>query len=397
MTGISTDPSAYFAELGRAVSQAWTEKGRRQSDLPEVAEEGLQKVEVPVDLNAVNLLGWASGAEGLPQQSSAKDIFGEPPLILHHEEDFFVQALTWMDGTTAVHQHGFAGAFKVVQGASLHVEHSFSVAERLADERLVVGELTRLGPEVLRPGDVRRIEPGDAFIHALFHLERPTITIVVRNSSCGLPHPQYSYWSPGLGFDGLWEDRMFSKRLQSVDSLLKLDPDQGRRTVEELVAQRPVWEAFRIVEYWCNRHGWNDVTASLTDRLVVRAGSLGPVLASAFEQELRVRQILARRGLINVLHQRLLLALLANLPDAESISSVLGQLYPDQTARDLLLDWVTELSTPALRGVSGLSLSAARVAELRSAPADASELEVLTEIHAAWKWRDIPGVTPDRA
>ena len=71
---------------------------------------------------------------------------------------------------------------------------------------------------------------------------------MVRNTSCDLPYPQYSYRRPGLGWDDLWEDRTWYKRLQSIDTLVRLDPTVGRRTLEEFAALldgRPRAEAGR--------------------------------------------------------------------------------------------------------------------------------------------------------
>jgi hypothetical protein len=381
---VSPDPWGYFSALGQSVSATWSRLGRQSAGLVDAAEQALTAVDVPEGLDALTFLSWAASTSQLPRQSAPNDVFGQPPLILHREQDFFVQALTWMDGTTSIHQHGFAGAFRVLQGSSLHVEHAFSPGERLADDRLLVGALSMQRAEVLRPGDTRRIEPGDVFIHALFHLEQPTITCVVRNTSSGLPHPQYSYRPPGLAWDGLWDDRTWSRRLQSLDTVNRLDPDVGRATAVDLVTHLPLWEAFSLVDHWALGHGWDATTADLTDRLADRAEALGEVLAPALEQDSRVRRILFRRGMLKARHQRVLLALLANLPDEASITAVLHDLFPGQTPDVLLIDWVEELSAPALRGVSGLSLSPDRLSALRATPVGGGAGAVLAEIRDAW-------------
>jgi hypothetical protein len=388
------DVSAYFSTLGRAVSQAWSAVGRRDGALPDVAERILAEVDVPSGLNALSILEWAAAAVDLPPQSRRSDPFGQPPLVLHHEEDFFIQALTWMEGTTAIHDHCFCGAFMVLQGTSLHVAHSFDLADRLAEDHLVVGELVPVQPEVLRPLDIRRIEPGEHFIHALFHLERPTVTVVVRNGSCDLPYPQYTYLRPGLGWHSLWEDRSWSKRLQSIHALVVLDPAAGLQTIRELIAGRAtIWEAFLLVEYWSSNHWWDDIAVNLADRLVTRAGALNGVLPSALKQEIRVRKILIRRGMLHTLHHRVLLALLANLPDASSITTILQQLFPGQVPGALLLEWVEELSAPDLRGISGLTFPASRLDEFRASPLDGREQELLAEIRAAWgEPKDLTGL-----
>ena len=234
-------------------------------------------------------------------------------------------------------------------------------------------------------GAIRRIDPGEAFIHALFHLERPTVTIVVRSGATDLPFPQYAYLRPGLGWNNNWEDRSWFRRLQSIHSSLRLDPTGSRRMVRDLVVDgATLWEAFLIVEYWCRTHGWDDFAGDLVDGLASRNESMSRLLAPAFAQEVRTRRILTRRGMLHSLHHRTLLALLANLPDAESITATLQQLFPGQEPTALLLDWVEELSAPGVRGVSGLSLSEQRLNELRTQPLDGLESELLTEIRTAW-------------
>ena len=247
--GSAVDVPSYCATLGLAVSRAWTLAGRRDGALPEVAARVLADVEVPAGVTASSILEWVATTSDLPPQSRRSDPFGQPPLVLHHEDDFFIQALVWMEGTTAIHDHAFCGAFMVLEGVSLQVTYTFEPAERMAEDQLVVGDLGADRPEVLRPFDVRPIEPGEAFLHALFHLERPTVTIVVRNGACPLPYPQYEYLRPGLGWNSLWADRTWSKRLQSLRALELLDPAGARRTVGELVrGGASLWEAFLLVE-----------------------------------------------------------------------------------------------------------------------------------------------------
>jgi hypothetical protein len=111
---------------------------------------------------------------------------------------------------------------------------------------------------------------------------------------------------------------------------------------------------------------------------------LEPVLAPALEYNAQMQRIILRRGMLHALHQRVLLALLANLPDAASITGVLEQLFPGEVPSCLLLDWVEELSSPALRGLSGLSVTKDHLAELRALPLEGREALVLGEIRAAW-------------
>jgi len=388
----AADVPTYCATLGQAVSRAWSAADRQDGALPEVAARALAEVDVPAGVTSSGILEWAAATADLPPQSRRSDPFGQPPLVLHYEDDFFIQALIWMEGTTAIHDHSFCGAFMVLEGASLQVTYDFEPADRLADDRLVVGDLVSDQPEVLRPLDIRPIEPGGGFIHALFHLERPTVTIVVRNSACALPYPQYEYLRPGLGWNSLWEDRTWSKRLQSIRTLEVLDPASARRTVRELVTGgASLWEAFLLVEHWSSTHRWNESTADLVECLGARNGALADVLGNALEQQVFVRKILMRRGMLHALQHRALLALLANLPDAPSVTSVVHQLFPGEDTGTLLLTWAEELSGPDLRGVSGLSFADGRLAELRASPLEGREQDLLAEIRS--KWGEPRGIT----
>jgi hypothetical protein len=284
--------------------------------------------------------------------------------------DFFIQALTWIDGTTDIHQHGFEGAFAVAEGASLHVPYGFDLDATAADGHLVAGQLTMGRPEILRPGAVRPIDAGFGFVHALFHLERPTVTIVVRNKSSGLPYPQYSYLRPGLGYDRLWSDRLVGKRLQALGAIHRLDPGAAQAATAEVIATAPPWVAFLALRDTIARSGFTDLVAELAATLARRTGAVGPLIGPGLEGEAQQGAVLARRGLLSERHHRTFLALLANLPDEASVHDVLESLYPGCQPERLLLEWIAELSSPRYRGISGLRVGQAQQAAIRARLSD---------------------------
>jgi len=350
--------AAYFSDLAESVSHRWAQLGRGPGQLTEAAVAGLKELPPGPNVGALPVLEYAISSSMLPtHQSSLSDPFGQPPLVLWSGPDFFIQALTWIDGTTDIHQHGFDGAFAVAEGASLHVPYRFSLGESTAEGHIVAGDLIMGQPEILRPGDVRPIDAGFRFIHALFHLERPTVTIVVRNESSGLPHPQYSYLRPGLGYDRPWSDRVVGKRLQALGAVRRLDPTAAETSATELVATASPWVGFLALRDVIGWSGWTDRAAGLCDTLSKRVGAAGELLAPALQAETQQGNILARRDLMNARHQRTFLALLANLPDRAAVHSVVGALYPGQAPERLVFEWVLELASAQYRGISGLRLS----------------------------------------
>jgi hypothetical protein len=52
----------------------------------------------------------------LPEQRRSDRAFGQPALTLYHGERFFIEALSSHSGTSAIHQHSFSGAFRVLTG-----------------------------------------------------------------------------------------------------------------------------------------------------------------------------------------------------------------------------------------------------------------------------------------
>jgi hypothetical protein len=81
-------------------------------------------------------------------------------------------------------------------------------------------------------------------------------------------------------------------------------------------------------------------------------------------------ELIFRRRFIHDPEHRLFLALLMNLPDAASVTSVLKQAFPDEAPAALIADWLDDLCSPALQGSSGLRLPPETLARIRGGLAD---------------------------
>ncbi|MGD0391391.1 MAG: hypothetical protein ABSC41_01980 [Acidimicrobiales bacterium] len=357
---------AYFGRLGDLIDQRWTALGRRPGQLARVATDALREVPVPADLTPEAILGLLAAGTGLPGQRRSSDKFGQPPAVMYRSDNFQVQALTWMDGTTSIHQHGFEGAFRVLQGSSLHVQYSFEDGDTFADRHLVAGRLAMVDTEILWAGDVRPIVAGSDFIHALFHLDRPSVTIVARNDSSDLPCPQYEYRLPGLGVDALDVDDRLRMRMRGLHSLYRLDPSQATEVALDVVGGQDLWTAFRVCDEWARSYGDGSALEVLTRRLGQRHAVLGELLGPVFAEEVRRGRLLARRGMLRESRHRLFLALIINLPDRRSIHKAMQQRYPGQDPDLLIAGWVEELSSPQYRGISGLILGSDELERLKA-------------------------------
>ena len=290
-----------------------------------------------------------------------------------------------------MHQHGFDGAFAAAEGASLHVRYRFGLAETATEQHLVAGELAMGEPEILRPGAVRSIEAGFVFVHALFHLQQPTVTVVVGNESSGLPHSQYAHLGPGSGFDKLWTDLRVGKRLQALGAIHRIDPEAAGAATAQLMTAAQPWAAFLALRDTIARIGCTDQLTELTATLRRRVGAAGELLAPALRAEVGQGNVLALRGLSIQRHHRTFLALLANLPDRASVSTVLESLYPGCQPERLVLEWVLQLASSQYRGISGLRLTEAQQAAVQDrlagdGPLSDTDLRVtLGDVATAWE------------
>ncbi|HXW33111.1 MAG TPA: hypothetical protein VEJ87_00920 [Acidimicrobiales bacterium] len=378
-------PLDYFDQLGKLVDQRWTSAGRTAVLLPEIAAGALCEVPVPDTLTTGSILSLLARGDQLPRQREASDEFGQPPTVMFRGDGLEIQAITWMEGTTSIHQHGFDGAFRVLCGSSLHVPYRFVSGETLAEGHLLAGELVMEHPEILWPGDVRAIVAGHDFIHALFHLERPSVTVVVRNSWSELPYPQYDYRLPGVGIDALSVDDRFAMRMRGLRSLHRLDKTTALDVALDVVASQDLWTGFRVCDDWARGFGDPSGLSALIERLGRRDSALRPLLEPMFAEDLRRGRLLARRGLLRASHHRLLLALIVNLPDRKSIHSAIRQIYPEADPDQLIFGWVRELASPEFRGVSGLHLSEEALAHLPHRSTDGSDGDHLENLAASWK------------
>src|SRR5262249_49930783 len=104
--------------------------------------------------------------------------------------------------------------------------------------RLLLGDVRLKRVELLTRGAIRPILSGNRFIHALFHLDRPSVTIVVRTHTDRLEDPQFSYMKPNVAFDPFLQSSqsLGQGKLQLLSFLKRFEPDSFVRTWKEFLA-----------------------------------------------------------------------------------------------------------------------------------------------------------------
>src|SRR5687768_888429 len=116
-------------QLGREVEAAWRKQNFNEDQLPAIAGEALRKADITSRLSAWDVIEWAFGEAELPPQRDPHASFGDPPITVFVGPRFYIDVYFWLEGTTAVHQHTFCGAFQVLMGSSIHSWYEFEPRE----------------------------------------------------------------------------------------------------------------------------------------------------------------------------------------------------------------------------------------------------------------------------
>jgi hypothetical protein len=254
---------SYFAEVGRRVRANWQRFDCDEVELPKIAVEALADVQ-PGILGGVE--DFLESTSVLTAEGAVSRTFSDCGVPLYSDSLVVIEALIWLQATTSIHQHGFAGAFKVVAGSSLHTTYAFSLRDTI-NARLLLGRLAHAKSELLRVGDTRAIGLGNHFIHRIFHLGRPSITLVVRSLPLGLG-PQFDYHPPGLALDPYYREPVWERAVRLLGIIQRMNPEE----FDDRVA-RYVQEA-----------GAMDATYALLS-LFPRGGTLGPRLGELLERK----------------------------------------------------------------------------------------------------------------
>jgi hypothetical protein len=336
-----------FEAMGRHLEEVWQSRRRDELTFPELALACLREHLGP-ERSRPSFQGILRELARLrtiaPQNLSLR--FGQPPITLYASQDFYIEALFWLDGTTTIHQHAFSGAFFVLHGASLHTTYRFAVGERL-NAHLLVGELAFQATELLEAGSARAIDQGMSFIHSLFHLERPSVTIVIRTQNNPDAMPQYGYWKPYLAEDSGYRQPLTVRRIQALEVLGEIrDPAYLELARALVTLGDPHLALLVLADALCRdwTEGWGAELAAAGRTAI---GPLVDMLHPAARERRRQRRLMELRRRVPESDLRFCLALLLNVPDRASIKALVAARRPGEDPSEVLLEWLQLLAPRA--------------------------------------------------
>ena len=329
----------FFKTLGETVYAKWKKVNFDLTRFPEIARKALEKSNPSKHVELTELIHDFLLQDDQPFQTSSG--FGQPELILFDNPKFYIQALFWLDGTTDIHQHEFSGAFHVMAGSSIHSRYDFEKPKAIT-AHFCLGNLKLREVALLETGSTVPIVSGRSCIHSLFHLETPSVTIVVRTHSDPGTGPQFTYLPPHVALDPIQQDALTTRRKQLLDVLEQTEaPDYADLLVEmlgELDFERGFFILQNCIGHLRNLGAWDRAWSTFARKHGSLAGSVKPTL----EEIIRRDALTAMRGEFEDVEHRFFLALLLNLERREDILRLVASRHKGD-AVVTILRWAEEL------------------------------------------------------
>ncbi len=353
----------FFEDLGRVVEQRWRDRSYSEESFPLIAEQALGELDAVAHVNAWDVIRFLQGGLTVPTQQ--EDDFSDVPITMYIGSRFRIDVYFWLDGTTAIHEHSFSGAFQVLMGSSIHSVYSFE-DRREVNAHFSVGNVLLKSVEALGVSDVRRILPGGDFIHALFHLERPSVTITVRTKHVPQALPQYLYLKPHIALNPFYNEQLTAKKVQSVRMLLRMAHPEAYSLIGEMISSADFQTSFHALaaafdhlvgktqEGNTLRRDASQSGPSLPDEwehfqdLLKRAhrrhGQLVNLLPPVLAEKQREKVLIDLREHVTAPELRFFLALLLNLPHRTLVLDMVRRRFPQRDPVETVCDWMAELS-----------------------------------------------------
>jgi hypothetical protein len=272
-------------------------------------------------------------------------------LIAFNDTRFYIQLLFWMEGTTEIHQHEFSGAFHVMQGSSVHSEFDF-VGARSVTPHIRVGDLRVKQVELLETGSTIPITSGRECIHSLFHLDTPSVTLVIRTHHDPGTGPQYNYLPPHIAINPLHADPLTARRKQLIDVLETTHDPNYATYINEMMERLDFERGFNMLRhampYLKEIDEWDVILTTFQEK----HGELAMGVHATLTESLRRETITQMRHFIVNPEHRFFLALLMNVQNRTDIFALITKRFPDQSPIETILGWAEELIEPNDFGIT---------------------------------------------
>ena len=324
--------------LGRKVDSLWKKKSITGENFSRISSDLLRKWAFHRQFDLKQLLDWLATCKKFPQQYSLASKFGHPPLTLYWGKKFFIDLYFWVSPDIAIHSHDFDGAFTVLYGKSFYCQYHFSPKERIG-KQVFFGNLGLEKAGLLQRGSVCEIRSGTSFIHQVWHMSYPTISLALRTLK-SRNVVQYTYLEPHFAFPTHFPLKPQQRRqLQVLLMLHRTRHPSEESYFLKLLSMVPTDDAFLISAHYLQM--LDVATLNRTPEKALGIRKWLPFLVSYFKQ---LSNTNCHFELIHDEGERFLLALLHTLSSRKQILNFVGQyISPGSDRAKTVIRWLRNM------------------------------------------------------
>jgi hypothetical protein len=233
----------------------------------------------------------------------------------------------------------------VLEGSSIHAQFAFE-NPRPVSAHFRVGDLRMQGIHLLERGETVPIVSGRDHIHSLFHLDTPSISVVIRTHHDPGTGPQFTYLPPHIALDPVHNDALTARRKQLLDVLERTADPAYPALVREMLGELDFERGFFILQngmgYLRSLGEWEETLRAFQQKHGALAGYVAPTL----DEIVRRDSLAAMRASVTEIEHRFFLALLLNVPEKADILKMVSRRFPGDPVKTVLR-WAGELSEPS--------------------------------------------------
>lgn len=338
----------YWKTLGDTIASRLPDVDDIDDGFSPIASDVLLQITPPA-IEAAAVAAWVADADILPTQVNVHSGFGQPPLVVYNHPQFYIEVLFWFPSRTGIHGHGFSGAFRVLNGYSIHVEYAFEQTAA-PHEAVRLGRLTATDIQFIGRGTVYPISPRDTFIHVVEHWGNPSLTLVVRTPGRA-EDEQFSYHRCGFAHRSRYHDD--STRRQA-DVLIALARSGDRtwlshlmRLLERIDDCRFCKLLQRMIEGLGVLTFHNDVFPIIRERFQQTRAEV----CAAVAEDIRSREMWTMVKIQKDARKKFQLGLSELFPERSTLDALLRRCYPNDEPEALLGQWEHAVTSALTSGI----------------------------------------------
>ena len=372
-----------LARIGEEIERRWSSRNYRRQFFHHIAADCLRESAYQQHFDEDEIIAWVNHAASLPLQLDPRSRFGQPPLTVWGTDRFVLDLYFWVDTETSIHDHSFSGAFTNLTGHSLNCTYHFEPAAQHGGG-LLTGSLLFDRAEYVSPGDVCPIVAGAKFIHRVWHLGSPTVTLVARTIKRPTRLRQYTYYQEGLAVQ--YKSRPpveFQRRREFMGYLFRRRHPHRIALAEETVGRARGWQHFTLLSDLVTYYLKDTDDAHELDGVIERLPAKSRLWLDKGLEVMRaahpLKSVYWHR--LRRTEHRLLVALLCTYKERGPFLEWLARHGYGGDWRALLTDWLSEMDADkALR----LRLGSARAEIIEHLLGGLSDAEALCELRRAY-------------